>query len=74
MVHRTACFDALIATRRQVAAYSANYFGPLNGAKAAGYLLLNLCHPNIVFAQVIVKLKFPKKVTPPCAAAWPREN
>jgi hypothetical protein len=45
----------LLATGRQITADSTEYFGPLNGSKAAGYLLLNLGHPNIVFAQIIRK-------------------
>jgi hypothetical protein len=49
------CLDALLATSRQIAADSTKDFGSLNGPKAAGYLLLNLCHANIVFATIIGK-------------------
>jgi len=52
---RTAYYDPLLATGRQTTADPTEYYGPFNGSKAAGYLMLNLGHPNIVFTPIIGK-------------------
>jgi hypothetical protein len=45
----------LFAAGRNIAPDFAEHFGAFKRAEAPGYLLVNLCHPDIVFALIAGK-------------------
>ena len=45
--------DPMFATARQIPPDATEHPGTVDGSKTSGYLLLNFCHADIAFAQII---------------------
>ena len=52
-VQGMARFDPMLLAGRQITSDTAEDPGAVHGSKTSGYLLLNLCHANIAFTQII---------------------
>ena len=50
-----AWLDSLFSTSRQITSYATKDSGSIHRSKTSRYLLLNLCHPDIIFAQIVWK-------------------
>ena len=50
-----AWFDSLFSTSRQITPYTTKDSGTIHGSKAPRYFLLDFCHSNIIFTQIIRK-------------------